>query len=692
MTGKSSGPAVANGAGPGFLAFRLNGNEFGLPIDAVDEVARAPEQITRLPKTPKFLEGMINLRGEVLPVVDQRRRFDMPALENGAGRRLVVVRTEQHRAGLIVDSVTEVLRSPAAHQTRAGSDRRGPCPGARRRELGRRRPDGVVAGPGRTAQPGRTRLAGQLQQVAGGRSATAAPVIKLLVVDDFALMRRLIGGIFGQETDFEVRFARNGLEALVDRRRYAPDVITLDIHMPQMDGLEVLDRIMIERPCPVVMVSSLTADGAEATLEALRLGAVDFIAKPRERCRWASPSWPRCWSKSPQAAGARLKRACGSRSACAIGSAVAQGPEPSLAAKLLPSAAAGQGLVLVGLSTGGPPALEALLTPLPAEFPWPIVIAQHMPATFTGAAWPDVWTTLRDFRRGSRGLPLLKPGFAYIARGDGDVIICGGRWPGGDGRALAQDYPWHPSVDRLVRSAMNLMPPSQLIGVLMTGMGNDGALAMRDCARGGRTIAEAEDSAVVWGMPGELVKADGADLIEPLPSRHRRRRRKRWRPDMPLIRNRRGRPDAPAFRPTERALRGAPVGPDEERWRAARALAAFPQAAAVLGEALARGAGPAVREAMFTSLARIGGPDGRALVPHFRSEDAALRTGAMDALKAIPEGAPTVLAGPARGPGRGRTPAGLRSGPRPAGAEATALLPPSWRRTPRSTCAPQLSM
>jgi purine-binding chemotaxis protein CheW len=93
-----------------FLAFKLNGNEFALPIDAVDEVARVPDHITRLPKTPKFLEGVVNLRGVVLPVVDQRRRFDMPVMEAGAARRLVVVRTEQHRAGLIVDSVTEVLR------------------------------------------------------------------------------------------------------------------------------------------------------------------------------------------------------------------------------------------------------------------------------------------------------------------------------------------------------------------------------------------------------------------------------------------------------------------------------------------------------------------------------------------------------------------------------------------------------
>jgi purine-binding chemotaxis protein CheW len=95
-----------------FLAFKLNDNEFALPIDSVDEVARVPDQITRLPKTPKFLEGVVNLRGVVLPVVDQRRRFDMPVMESNASRRLVVVRSEQHRAGLIVDSVTEVLRCP----------------------------------------------------------------------------------------------------------------------------------------------------------------------------------------------------------------------------------------------------------------------------------------------------------------------------------------------------------------------------------------------------------------------------------------------------------------------------------------------------------------------------------------------------------------------------------------------------
>ena len=129
-------------------------------------------------------------------------------------------------------------------------------------------------------------------------------MIKVLVVDDSALVRKLLGGVFATEADFEVEFARNGLEALRPLEAFQPDVITLDIHMPQMDGLACLDRIMVERPCPVVMVSSLTAEGAEATLEALRLGAVDFVAKPEGRGlaayrRTGRPSWSRRCAPRP---------------------------------------------------------------------------------------------------------------------------------------------------------------------------------------------------------------------------------------------------------------------------------------------------------------------------------------------------------------------------------------------------------
>jgi two-component system chemotaxis response regulator CheB len=347
-------------------------------------------------------------------------------------------------------------------------------------------------------------------------------VIKLLIVDDSALMRRLLADIFGQEADFEVRIARNGLEALDQLQSYAPDVITLDIHMPQMDGLQCLDRIMIERPCPVVMVSSLTADGAETTLQALRLGAVDFIAKPDGAVSLSIHDMaPLLVDKVRSAAGARLRPSLRlkERVRHRIGGGSRKRPVArNVGVPAAIGAAVGHGLVLVGTSTGGPPALEALLTPLPADFPWPIVIAQHMPATFTGPLARRLDGVCAISVSEVTEPNLMRPGCAYIGRGDADVIVS--RRAAGltvMAAPMQKDYPWHPSVDRLVRSAMELLPASQLIGVLMTGMGNDGALAMEEMhGLGGRTIAESEDSAVVWGMPGELVKAGGADWIEPL--------------------------------------------------------------------------------------------------------------------------------------------------------------------------------
>ena len=349
-------------------------------------------------------------------------------------------------------------------------------------------------------------------------------MIKLLVVDDSALMRRLIGEIFSREADVEVRAVRDGLEALDALQSYAPDVITLDIHMPQMNGLECLDRIMIERPTAVVMVSSLTAEGADATLEALRLGAVDFVAKPDGAVSLAIDELaPMLVAKVRAAAGARLRPSLRLkervRHRMGASSARPRPPKPaSLTAPVTPSS--GDGLVLVGASTGGPPALEALLAPLPADFPWPIVIAQHMPATFTGPLARRLDGICAISVTEAAKPTLLKPGCAYVARGDADVIIS--RRAAGlvvIPAPAQKGYPWHPSVDRLVRSAMELTPPGQLVGVLMTGMGNDGAQAMAHLHElGGRTIAEAEESAVVWGMPGELVKAGGAGWIEPLAS------------------------------------------------------------------------------------------------------------------------------------------------------------------------------
>jgi len=348
-------------------------------------------------------------------------------------------------------------------------------------------------------------------------------VTKVLVVDDSALMRKLLGRIFSKEADFEVQFAHNGLEALELLAAFKPDVVTLDIHMPQMDGLACLDRIMIERPCPVVMVSSLTAEGAEATLRALRLGAIDFVAKPEgaislhideltdeliTKVRAASTARIRSSTRLKE----RVRHRIG-RDAPMVQRERGRGDSRE------PRRAAGEGLVLVGTSTGGPPALEALLTALPADFRWPIVVAQHMPATFTGALARRLnGVSALTVVEVARTLQ-LQPGCVYIGKGDADLAI--DRRTSGlvvvPVRSQAA-YPWHPSTDRLVRSAMDHVSPGQIVGVLMTGMGSDGAEAMALLhARGGRTIAEAEETAVVWGMPGELVKAGGADWVLPLP-------------------------------------------------------------------------------------------------------------------------------------------------------------------------------
>jgi two-component system, chemotaxis family, protein-glutamate methylesterase/glutaminase len=349
-------------------------------------------------------------------------------------------------------------------------------------------------------------------------------LIKLLVVDDSALMRRLMGEVFAAPGDFEVAFARDGAEALKQLEAFRPHVITLDVQMPNMDGLTCLDRIMLQRPCPVVMISSLTEAGVETTVKALAMGAVDFIPKPGgalslkidelaptliDKVRSAAKTRPRSVHRLTE----RIRLRSGISS-----------PEPSRRARpQVPVRSSRRSdddrfVVLVGTSTGGPPALDALLSRLPADFPWPLVVAQHMPATFTGA-----------LARRLNGLcalevlevtqpTLLRRGRVFIGRGDGDVILS--LRPEGLVALPAPPaaiFAWHPSVERLVISALAHIPPTQLVGVMMTGMGNDGAAAMTLVRKGGgHTIAESEDTAVVWGMPGELVKGGGAEFVVPL--------------------------------------------------------------------------------------------------------------------------------------------------------------------------------
>jgi len=336
-------------------------------------------------------------------------------------------------------------------------------------------------------------------------------MLKVLVVDDSALMRKHLRAILQETGEFEVVTARDGRDALEQVAAENPDVITLDINMPVMDGLECLSRIMTEAPRPVVMVSSLTKEGALATFEALELGAVDYVLKPGGtmslNLREVSEE-----IRAKVRAAARARRR----------------PRPSLPRRPTPVAVPRParaalkpvtdipGLVLIGVSTGGPSTLELILTELPAEFPWPVLIAQHMPARFTGVFAERLNGRCALEVREVDGLTSLQPGQILIARGEADAVV--GRRAG---KLVALNMPpdqslWHPSVDRMVRSALDHFPAERLVGVELTGMGYDGAEAMAELhRRGGRTIAESEDSAVVFGMPKELIERGGADAILP---------------------------------------------------------------------------------------------------------------------------------------------------------------------------------
>jgi two-component system, chemotaxis family, protein-glutamate methylesterase/glutaminase len=347
-------------------------------------------------------------------------------------------------------------------------------------------------------------------------------VIKVLIVDDSPLVRKLFGRVLTDEPGFEVAIARDGVEALDKLESFQPDVITLDVNMPQMNGLECLDRIMVQRPCPVVMVSSVTEAGADAALNALRLGAVDFMAKPTGAVSLHMDSFtPTFLEKIRAAASSKLPASKRLRERVQLRTAALRPARtrPAENIEVEAQAAIGAGLVLVGTSTGGPPALETLLSALPQNFPWPILVAQHMPAGFTGAFAKRLdGICALNVVEAARPMQ-MKAGCVYIGRGDADIVVS--RRPSGlvvMAAPAKANYPWHPSTDRLVRSAMDHLQASQLVGVLMTGMGNDGAAAMTELrAKGGKTIAEAEETAVVWGMPGELVKAGGADWVVPLP-------------------------------------------------------------------------------------------------------------------------------------------------------------------------------
>lgn len=336
---------------------------------------------------------------------------------------------------------------------------------------------------------------------------------KLLIVDDSALMRRTLTQIFETAGGFEIQTARDGLDALRMVADWAPDVVTLDINMPKLDGLSALSEIMAHHPVPVVIVSSLTTQNALPTLEALALGAVDVVAKPSGTVSHDIRKVERELIEKTRAAvrahiSARKHRPTPVKQ---------KSVRPAPPAPSIPAQTHVPGLVLVGVSTGGPRTLEEILPLLPADLRFPVLVAIHMPTHFTGTfakRMDDLCElTVVEVTRTTR----LQQGYIYISRGGADMVV------GQQGQALtagiAPPLPeshWQPNIDRLVTSAMRCVKPHALIGVQLTGMGDDGAAAMKALHdAGGRTIAESEESAVIFGMPRELIERKGASCVLP---------------------------------------------------------------------------------------------------------------------------------------------------------------------------------
>ncbi len=473
---------------------------------------------------------------------------------------------------------------------------------------------------------------------------------KVLIVDDSALMRKHLADFLQSSGGFEVLTARNGIEALAALTSFDPDVVTLDINMPEMDGITCLAQIMVTRPKPVVMVSSITEAGAEITLQALSLGAFDFVRKPGGTISLSIDRiHAELLAKICAAASSKVRRSASLRERMASQrKSLADGGENSAQHPSSPRGRAG--LILIGVSTGGPGVLEDILPGLPANLPWPVLVAQHMPGSFTCtfARRLDAICRIR-VTEVSQQTP-LEPGVVYIAKGDADLVVRK-RQLGYFATPVpsSNEYFWHPSVERMVASALDTLPADRLIGVELTGMGNDGVDAMVAPSRARRPDHRAgrKHERGLWH----------ARRTHP---ERRREHRSALAPD------RRADHAVAVFGRTKKRIQGegdpcscGELRPDDPhppvlstdgwiaqfsapdpalRRRAVRALDSGAKSIDALIAQLGKETAPSVRSAIFNALANAATPRAvESLLLQLRSEDAALRNGAIDALQTLPQ-------------------------------------------------------
>ena len=355
---------------------------------------------------------------------------------------------------------------------------------------------------------------------------------RILVVDDSAVARRLVSEAIATDPSLElVGSAPNGRLALARLEQLKPDVITLDLEMPEMDGLATLIEVRKSHPhLPVIMFSSLTERGGLATLEAIAHGASDYLMKPDDtasidetRKRIVAELLPRIRAFAPpgaasstaaaRAAPARAEKAGAEKT----GAEKAVNDKPIAAASRPARPSARVEVLAIGVSTGGPIALEALIPKLPKDLPVPVLVVQHMPPVFTRLLAERLGRNAALPVRECEGDELLHPGQVFIAKGDHHMIV---RGPARSARlALNQAPPENscrPSVDVLFRSVAEVYGPAALV-VVLTGMGQDG---LRGCEMvreaGGQIVVQDQASSVIWGMPGAVARRGLADRILPL--------------------------------------------------------------------------------------------------------------------------------------------------------------------------------
>lgn len=346
--------------------------------------------------------------------------------------------------------------------------------------------------------------------------------IRVIVVDDSALVRSLLAEIINRQSDMEcIGTANDPLIAREMIRELNPDVITLDVEMPRMDGIDFLGRLMRLRPMPVVMISTLTERGAEVTMKALELGAVDFVSKPRVGlANGLNELATQIVDKIRVAAVAQVRRAprvpAPVRTAAGAANAVASSAAPASPSMSLLGRLSTEKLIFIGASTGGTEAIKEILVNLPADCP-AIVITQHMPPGFTTSFAARLNSlsqiTVKEASHGER----ILPGHAYIAPGGKQFHISRS---GANYVAVVDDGPavnrHKPSVEVLFKSGAALVGRNAY-GIMLTGMGNDGAAAMREMKDAGSyNYVQDEASCIVFGMPREAIAHGAADEVLPL--------------------------------------------------------------------------------------------------------------------------------------------------------------------------------